>query len=78
MAIDARTLTTPIICTLEEIEPIAEMSQRDNSKAAAALRALAEHNNTARQRAVSGLISMTGNARAIRNREAKTNDNGGR
>ena len=65
MAIDARTLTEPIICTLEEIEPV-EMSQRDNSRAAARLRALAEHNNTEHQRAVSSFIRMTGNARAIR------------
>ena len=65
---DARLLNEPIVCSLEDIKPI-HMS-RDNSKAAAKLRAIAERNTTGRQQAVSALVRMTGNARAIRvNRE---------
>lgn len=65
MAIDARTLKEPIVCTVEDIEPI-ELSSRDNTRAAARLRAIAERNTTDRQQAVSALVRMTGNARAIR------------
>lgn len=61
MTIDARKLKEPIICSVEDIQPV-HMS-RDNSRAAAQLRAVAERNNTARQRAVTGLLRMTGKAK---------------
>lgn len=74
-AIDARTLTTPIICTLEEIEPL-EMGQRDNSKAAARLRELAERNTTARQQAVTALVNLASGGRRVRANEDRRNQHG--
>lgn len=71
---DARLLNEPIVCSLEDIRPI-HMS-RDNSKAAARLRALAEHNNTEHQRAVSSFVRLTGNARAIKVNERRRNSGG--
>ncbi len=68
-----RSVAAPFIAhTLREVM---QMS-RDTSKAEAGLRALAERNNTARQRAVSGLIRMTGSARAIRANDERNKERG--
>lgn len=72
MAIDARTLTAPIVCTLEEI---VETTQRTRTKAIEALRQVAERNDTSHQRGVSALVRATGNSRAMKVNEAR---NGGR
>lgn len=59
--IDARTLTTPIVCSLDEIKPVGV--EMKTSKATAALRALAERNHGERKRLVDHLIKMTGKRR---------------
>ena len=46
------------------------------SKAVEGLKAVAERNHTEHQRAVSTLIRLTGNARAIKNNEQRNNDGG--
>ena len=65
--VDAKSINEPITFSAEDIQPRAlEMSQRNNSRVAARLRAIAEQNTKGRQQAVSALVRMTGNARAIR------------
>lgn len=64
--IDARTLREPITCAVEDIQPIVEMSSRDNTRAAARLRAIAESNHTARQQAVTALVNLASGGRRVR------------
>ncbi len=71
---DARLLNEPIICSLEDIQPL-HMS-RDNGKAAAKLRELAERNHTARQQAVSGLVRLASAGRRVRANENRRNQHG--
>ena len=66
---DARKLNEPIICSLEDIQPI-HMS-RDNSRAAARLRELAEKNTKDRQNAVSGLVRLASGGRRVRANETR-------
>ncbi len=70
MAVDARTLREPIICSVEDIMPV-QMSQQDNSKAAAKLRELAEKNHTARQQAVTALVNLASGGRRVRANESR-------
>lgn len=72
MAIDARTLTTPIICSVSDIAPHVETSKpTDRSKSIEGLKQVVEYNNSAHDRAVSILVRATGNQHAIRVNETK-------
>lgn len=70
MVIDAKSINEPITFSAEDIRPHRAL-EMSTGKATAQLRAIAEKNNNAeRQQAVTSLVRMTGNARAIRvNRE---------
>lgn len=67
-AIDAKTLRVPIVCSVEDITPV-QMSSKDirrPQRSIEDLQQVAEHNNSAHNRAVSALVRMTGSARAIK------------
>jgi hypothetical protein len=70
---DAKELNTPIICSVSDITPI---EMRDNSRAAARLRELAETNHTARQQAVSGLVRLASGGRRVRANENRRKAHG--
>ncbi len=73
MTIDAKSIRVPISFSADDITPRAQMSQQDNSKAAARLRELAEKNHTARQQAVSGLVRLASGGRRVRANENRRN-----
>ncbi len=70
---DAKELNTPIICSVSDITPV---QMRDNSRAAARLRELAEKNHTARQQAVSSLVNLASGGRRVRANESRRNQHG--
>lgn len=76
--IDARTLTTPIICTLEEIEPVEMSASKDRSQSSVeGLRATATRNQNERTELVKTLVNLASGGRRVRANERR-NDSDGR
>lgn len=74
--IDARTLTAPIYFSGDAVTPIETSTGKNQSKAIRGLQEITDRNSTERVRAVTALVKLTGNARAIKNNEER--NNGGR
>lgn len=75
MAIDARNLTTPIICSVDDIQPHTVSTRERSQLAIEGLRNTATRNQDERQRAVSELVRLASAGRRVRANEDR---NGGR
>lgn len=66
--VDARTLTTPIYFSGDDVVPI-EAAQPDQSKAIRGLQEITNRNSTERAHAVSALVRLASGGRRVRANE---------